>query len=245
MDQPQAESTEEIKAVIHGLLKLQYIDDDILNLKNQIEQLAKKTHSEEDKVKLRKEEQTKAKDDMDQLLKDRREAEVSSKQLLEQASKLSGQLFDVKTNEALHALQKEIQQKKDENGLTEERILEMMMSEDDMKVDVKKADEALKAAEQELATAQQASKLEVEAIDIKIKEFQTRWEEAAKEIAPNYLDRYVKLRDARGGMALAKVENDICGGCKIGVPPQIFIELKKYRSILLCDNCARILYTED
>ncbi len=243
MDQPQSSNgmREQIKAMIF----LQTIDNDINGVQAQIDALAHKTHTEEEHVNEAQAALDKVKLEMDKLLKDKREAETTSKQLQEQASKLKGQLFDVKTNEALRALQSEIAQKNEENSALEERIIEMMMAEDELKVDLKKAEADLKAAQQALTAAQQVSAQEVQGLETKKSEFQSQWETASAKLNHHLLERYVKLKEARGGNAMAKVENDVCTGCRMAIPPQMFIELKKYRELHTCSNCARFLYVEE
>ncbi len=244
VDQPQI-GNQEIKEQLRAMIALQTIDDEINGVQAQIDSLDSRTHAEEVHVKQEQAALDKVKQEMDKLLKDRREAETTSKQLQEQASKLKGQLFDVKTNEALRALQSEIAQKKDENSVLEERIIEMMMAEDELKVDLKKAEEALKTAHQALKAAEQVNAQEVQGLEAKKTGFQSQWETAAAKLNHHLLERYVKLREARSGKAMAKVENDVCTGCRMAIPPQMFIELKKYRQFHTCTNCARFLYVDE
>lgn len=245
MDQPQVNQEQDVKLQIQGLLKLQTIDDEINKLRSRINTMEEKTHQEQAHVKDKTTDLNKIKSEADKLLKDKRESETSSKQLLEQISKLNGQIFDVKTNEALRALQEEIKQKKADNSALEERIIEMMMAEDELKLEVKKAESALNEAQQLLSQAEQACQKEAEGMQSDIEKLQSQWDEAARLVNRHLLERYTKLRDGRSGKAMAKVETDVCTGCQMSIPPQMFIELKKYRQIHTCSNCARILYTED
>lgn len=245
MEPPQVNQGQDIKTQLQSMINLQHVDDDINAIKAQIEALQEKSHKEEEHVNEKKAGLSKVKTEVDNLLKDKRESEGNSKQLQEQISKLNGQLYDVKTNEALRALQAEIKQKKQDNGTLEEHIIEMMMAEDELKVDLKKADEELKAAEKLLAEAQAVSHKEAEGLKTKIGELEVKWEEASKKVNRHLLERYIKLRDGRQGKAMAKVEHDVCSGCQMSIPAQMFIELKKYREFHTCSNCARFLYTED
>jgi predicted nucleic acid-binding Zn-ribbon protein len=37
------------------------------------------------------------------------------------------------------------------------------------------------------------------------------------------------------------VEEERCGGCRVGIPPQAFIEIIRGETIVTCGNCFRIL----
>jgi predicted nucleic acid-binding Zn-ribbon protein len=50
---------------------------------------------------------------------------------------------------------------------------------------------------------------------------------------------------SKGGLAIASVKNNSCGGCNMFVPPQVINLIKMYDSIVTCEMCNRILYTEE
>jgi predicted nucleic acid-binding Zn-ribbon protein len=237
-------NSQNLKAQIENLVRLQSLDLEILQRRNQ----AKKLEADIKEAELAASEQRRQLEAQQQqtetLLKDRREAERTVKERQEQISKLQGQIYDVKTNDAYNALQAEVKQKKQEVALLEERILEMMMSEDEYKKGTASAQLALKAAEGAIAVDQAKIRQAMTELEAQIAELQAQWKAAASSVQAEYLDRYVRLRDAKGGLAMSKIENDICQGCRLSIRPQASIELQKYRALLYCDNCARILYVE-
>jgi predicted nucleic acid-binding Zn-ribbon protein len=36
--------------------------------------------------------------------------------------------------------------------------------------------------------------------------------------------------------------NSICNGCNVNIPPQMYNELQRCKSVKLCPNCQRIIY---
>jgi predicted nucleic acid-binding Zn-ribbon protein len=42
--------------------------------------------------------------------------------------------------------------------------------------------------------------------------------------------------------AVAEVRSGTCQECNMNVPPQLFIELQKYREVIHCPSCHRILF---
>lgn len=68
-----------------------------------------------------------------------------------------------------------------------------------------------------------------------------------RRVASQYIEepkfrRYEFIRKRLEHPVIVKVEDGICSGCHIAIPPQTFIELQTGQQILSCPNCQRLIF---
>ena len=61
------------------------------------------------------------------------------------------------------------------------------------------------------------------------------------QINRSHYTRYEQLHKARGGLAVAPVEDGVCVACNVKVSTSLIGEMRR-EEVVHCENCGRILY---
>jgi hypothetical protein len=190
----------------------------------------------------RKEEIDDIKQKFETLNKKRIEKEKDLEMEVEKVKKSEKRLMEIKTNKEYEALLKEIAFAKELNRDIEEEIIEIM--------------DEIEEANKEIAVKEsgfniQKKNLEKEKIEFKSKSIQfeeelkkniSKRENIVNGIKPDLIKQYNIIREKRQGIAVVCAENEICQGCHLNILPQLYNELQRCESLILCPNCLRILY---
>ncbi len=75
-------------------------------------------------------------------------------------------------------------------------------------------------------------------------EYEKQRELLAGKVDQATLQRYETLRKSKGGRAVAKVERDLCQGCRMSLPTQLRQRVKSGRQTVNCSSCGRMLFVE-
>ena len=183
--------------------------------------------------------------ELERLQKQRRQKEKDLEEEVERVKKAEARVFEIKTNKEYQAVLKEIENAKKLNRQREEEILGILERIEEMQKQLGKGEKNLETKRK--AVQQQVVELELQAAsfaDEMAGEVQQR-ERREKEISPDLLSKYRRLLEKRQGVAVAKVQNGVCHACNMNLRPQLYIELQKQESLIICPNCSRILFWEN
>jgi predicted nucleic acid-binding Zn-ribbon protein len=150
----------------------------------------------------------------------------------------------VKTNQEYTALLSEIATAKTEKDALEERILVLMEEADALAGRVKTAEEALAQAKREGSTARAGFAAERAALETELKGLDDLRIQQRTDVDKRALAIYDQLLKGRRGVAVARMEGEICGACRMRLRPHVTQGIRRNDEIVQCESCQRILYFE-
>lgn len=152
------------------------------------------------------------------------------------------QLLQVKDNKAYTAKQFEIAEIKEKKSSLETEILLLMEEEDKSAKQIEELSQKIGRAQEEIARQEEKNRKEIESLNEKISKRKDSHQDIARKISNDILARYKRLRKGKDGLAIVPLENNACGGCNMGLPPQLVNEVKRNDQFLTCESCGRMLY---
>lgn len=151
----------------------------------------------------------------------------------------------VQTGREQTALLKEIEDAKKESKEKEERTIAIMEKTEQLNSQVTEEKNLLKGEKKLITEETEKVRASIEKITKgKKTKISARNKEAAK-IKENLIKKYDLLRKRRKGIAVINVENGVCQGCFMSLPPQQFNTLLKGDRMQACPTCQRIIYVKD
>jgi len=158
-------------------------------------------------------------------------------------AKAEARLYEVKTNKEYSAVLVEIEEIKQEKARIEEEILALMERQERLVVEVREAEARLRTRETEAKAEEAEVKHRLADLEADVALVRGDREALAGQLPSDLLASYEKLLRHRAHLAVAQVlPGGICGGCRVGLPPQAFQELKQQSSLKTCESCGRYLY---
>ena len=156
--------------------------------------------------------------------------------------KYQKQQNNVKNNREFEALTKEIELQKLDIQLADKKIKEIQEEIGQKKDMMDMAKKAIKGKEKELKAKRDELDRIIKETEDEEKALQKKSKDAQSKIDDRLLSAYRRIRGSyKNGLAVVPVNRNACGGCFNAVPPQIQLEIRQHRKIIICEHCGRIL----
>jgi predicted nucleic acid-binding Zn-ribbon protein len=228
---------------LEQLIELQALDTGIKEANAKlalIPELLKSVKSEYDRAD---KERAKIDTEFNELKSKRLTTERELEERVHLLSNANRKLSNVQNSRDYEAALNEIDHLKSEVARLEGSCIEI--KEDIRKIEAKVAEAKQKSEEKQknyLETKTEKEN-ENENIYIQAEELKQKREKFVINIPRSLISMYERVRKARGNIAVAPLNNDVCTGCYIAVPPQLAVEVKKEEELKQCPNCQRFLYS--
>jgi predicted nucleic acid-binding Zn-ribbon protein len=149
----------------------------------------------------------------------------------------------IKNPKELADLQADIDQLKRHLSALEDKDLEALGALETAQGAHRDADGALDALESAWREEQDELTSRIETLSREIESFEGQQGEVRAELDRGLLSTYDHIRRAHQGRGVAKLDRNLCLGCRISLPVSIVNRSRSGQNLVQCPNCERILYT--
>jgi len=182
---------------------------------------------------------------LESLNKDRKEHEDKLRKGHENLKKAKERLSEVKTNKEYQSILKEIEGIDLKNSEMEDEVLVLLEKIDQIKVGLQAREGEFDIYQREYAAKKTQIEDELKSLDDKCSLCQQASLDLRKQVQVDIIRRYDSIKNIRNGLAVVQAWKEVCQGCHMNIPPQIYIELQRDGDIKYCPQCNRIIYWED
>lgn len=236
--------TKNIKQDLEILKQAQVLDRQIYDLSQELFHIPVELGDSEVEFEKSRKEAAVLEERLKQIKLKQKEKELDLAQKEENINKRQAQMNQVKTNEEYTAIRLEIASMKADNSVLEEAILLLMDEADLAAKNLNTNKETLKVEEQKLDRRKAELKEREKSCQQQIEELKAHKKELILQVNPEISRFYERILAKKNGMAMARVDGENCSSCQMKLRPQLLNEVKLQESIVVCENCTRILYEE-
>ena len=156
--------------------------------------------------------------------------------------KLQTQLYQLKTNKEYTTMQGEIARIRADNSLIEEDIIKILDQADIENQKISKEKEFLKGEEAKLNEEKRKVEEETKKMVLEVESLKKQRALLTEKVDKIVLAKYDRIIKSKDGLAVVPVAGESCQGCFRILPPQVIHEIRMKKDLVVCENCARILY---
>jgi predicted nucleic acid-binding Zn-ribbon protein len=184
-------------------------------------------------------------EELEALRKRRKEKDKQLQMGQETLKRTRDRLLEVKTNKEYQSMLKEIETFETKNSHVEDEIISLLEELDVFEKEVKKKGEDLDVQRRRYEEEKVKMEEELDSIAKELDGCARKSEAIRKKIPAELLRKYEQIKTAMRGVAVVSVWKEVCGGCHMSIPPQLYNELQKSTVLITCPNCSRIMYWEN
>ncbi len=159
--------------------------------------------------------------------------------------RLREQQMALKTNREFRAMEEEIAVAQLKIGQKETLLLEAMEKVDALGSEIASRKAELAQATESLEAEKSALRSRASELERELEDLRQQRKLMAGTVPAEWLTAYERLFHGKRDSVLVSVENGICGGCHMKLPPAVSHAARRAQSLVTCDFCGRMLYLQE
>ncbi len=231
------------------LWKLQEIDLAISTVKQKIEEAPLQSGVDEATQKLEElnnrlsEEESRLKEDR-KILKT---LEMDTQKIVDDRKELSDNMYGGKISNVkeLEQMQRKMELLAAKKKKLEDNILNLMESIEEQEALLAQTTAEFKQTTLDLLEKENRLAEDLSRFNLELARLEEERKSFAEKIEAKYLVKYTMLAEKNQGQALAKVIDDLCGGCRVFISSGLRGQLYNPAAMVYCENCGRLLVKLD
>jgi len=230
---------------IAQLVALQKVDDAIHAMKNELEQAPLEVRTLEQRFTELEEQCAKLHDKLAYLQEQQKRLALEIEDDAARIKKSKSKLMQVGNTREYHAMLREMDNMEKSNRSREEEKLTLHEALQFENTNLAEVSGVYDSVQKELEEKRGTLQARMDMAQGQLNTLQKERAATGREIPSPVFSRYEFIRNRLPHPVIVPVNQGICLGCHIAVPPQTFIELQRGQQILSCPNCQRLIYWDE
>lgn len=148
----------------------------------------------------------------------------------------------VKSNKEYQVLLREVDDNKKRKDGLETELLKCFDEKEQLEAQVNEYEAEYRQLKERITAEQDEIDKKSSDDRKRLDEFMLQQDDVGKYLTPFLKNQFTKISKMNQGLAVINVKNEICMGCFMNIPPQLYIEVQRADSLILCPQCSRILF---
>ncbi len=227
---------------IEQLVALQQVDHEIFNIKKDLTRAPQEIEELEKEFTGLEERRSRVVEKLDHLREQEKRLALEIDEDVARIKKSKSKMLMVENSREYQAMSREMDNMERSNRNREEEKTVLMEELQRQNTIYDELDAAYTEAKASLDEKRSTLDKRLAGLNKELDGLMARRDAAKKDIPTPVLSRYEFIRERLENPVIVPVEERICSGCNIAIPPQTYIELQKCKQILSCPNCQRLIY---
>lgn len=227
---------------IHQLVELQKVDDEIHEIRQSLESAPRDLDELKRRFESLDDIRNVALDKLAHLQEQKKRISLEIDDDSARIKKSKNKMMQVGNTREYNAMVREMDNMERTNRTREEErltLLEALEQHNESLGEIENAHSTLKADLDQKSASIDATML---AAKDKLAVMENKRKQFSQGIPKPIFMRYEFIRNRLEHPVIVPVDNGICSGCNIAIPPQTYIELQSGQQILSCPNCQRLIF---